>query len=243
MSATALREPWFLKGRTSVAQRAILTSVVLGGMGFVAGEAIHVSDSMVLRIWKSGPGQHSLLAVADGLASIILVTVVFLPCAYWVGHSVAGTILRSLWITFVINSQLLGGQTFGELFYSEFYGDTTHWLIEWLSGPARNLGVDVWVLVRPTLFWLALSSASFLCSWTWPTAAGASFLSIPVSVLLIHGIPVIDPLIRSLFSGSPLWSWAGNLFGWYYFGQYWFVLVTPWGIPFWFPPAREPTPQ
>ncbi|HTN03576.1 MAG TPA: hypothetical protein VL132_16920 [Planctomycetaceae bacterium] len=75
-----LREPFFLRGRTSVLQRAVLMSLVLGGLAAIASWIVAGTTVAVL-----GPSESSLaISITWGLTAAIFIHA---PIQHWNGRS------------------------------------------------------------------------------------------------------------------------------------------------------------
>lgn len=238
MPTTTLREPWFLEGRTSVWQRAVLMSLVLGGLGLVAGLAWMISlDFLVANTgyavddWKYfGPALSSLIAAE------VLVTLIGIPYLRWQGQSPWSIAIRCTLMAWIVATPFLGDSTVQsvlnagcERFIVRSFG--RGWLLSTL-----------WT-VELTLLCLAMSVGFFRTTWSFLPAAFISLYGVFMAYLLCMGtkyVIFVPHGLPSIFEAQlKFWRRAYPvMIG----GPYFALIVIPWGIPFWFPPARELAP-
>ncbi|WLD15273.1 hypothetical protein [Planctellipticum variicoloris] len=235
MSPPTLREPWFLKHRTSIWQRAIVMSLVLGGLGFLAG-LIWLMEMFVLLSLIELPDNARVFAF--GVAgSLALGAGVAVPYLSWIGTRFG--ILRTRLNCLVGVAAILSAAT-------AFTLDPT-----WIFNPPVvshsgttffRIHIPVVILIQFPFIWLAWSAALLRRTWGWLIMSGlsaGSLLAIPATIYAI---------------GAVLNQWSDQLslqfqqiavitVGGTSTSQFLALLVIPWGIPFWFPPAREPAPQ
>lgn len=208
----SLREPFFLRGRRSVAQRAVVMSLVLGGLAMLASWLMYgvVISMVTLRVegWVA-----SILATTAGVASILLV---YGPLSYWnrrpwwfIGFVVPVSVaLTSLAATTIIQTTISPDDP-------GFLGLTAGMVL--LMG-----GIGIVMLRRSRAHLMAFI---------------ASVLTAPVAALQMSLIQNYDvssaplgmvPMVQTMILVS---MYATILFG----------LSVPWGIPFWWPPSAEQT--
>ncbi len=234
VSNSADREPWFLEGRRSVLQRAVLMSLVLGGLGFVAGIGWLVGVMVLINLIPAF--DEAMLVVFGGTGCLALGGAVAIPYSRWLSHPPAGTALRvvglvvcgALLASLVSSLMVLVESVDSEIMSPDEYSN-------------RWLRIPIEYLLLFGAIWLAWSVAFVRRSWMWPLMAGLSAASILLLPVLIFGM---DASTTHLIGWLPLEVQqilaiaSGVTVG----GQFFALLVIPWGIPFWFPPERNPAP-
>lgn len=234
MLTSTLREPWFLEGRTSVWQRAVLMSLVLGVLGFVAGIGWLVGVMVLINLIPAF--DEAMLVVFGGTGCLALGIAVAIPCSRWLSHPPAGTALRVVGL--VVCGLLLASLVSSLMVLIESADSDILSHDEYSN---RWLRIPIEFLLLFASIWLAWSVAFVRRSWTWPLMAGLSAVSVLLLPLLILGM---DASSNHLIGWLPLEVQqilaiaSGVTVG----GQFFALLVVPWGIPFWFPPANEPAP-
>ncbi len=236
--AIQLREPFFLRGRRSVLLRAIWMSLALGVIGGGAGLAT-VLFYLLLGLMLQGSDEIDMRLIV-GSAAISLATVIGIPYFRWRGESVFGIATRAGCILLIAAGPMLfeNAALWGLLDLANQQLDAWKSDVEW--GDMLILPVEV--MFALTLLWLAWSAAYFRRSWTWLLTVLVSGLSIPCWILSVtvalfsvglaqNGLPgeVFMVLVIVYQLSIP--------------GQFFVLLVTPWGVPFWWPPETEVPPQ
>lgn len=234
MSAALFRDPWFLQGRTSVLQRAILTSLVLGGLGFLAG-LVWLAEIIVLTSIEELEG--AAFVIAFGVTgSLALSLTVAAPYLLWNGKSSGRTI--ACVIFFVNVAAILSVATAG---FSTLAKNSTPDVVSQSDDAAFWLRIAVTYLPQFVSIWLAWCAALYRRSWGWLIMCGLSACSLGALSVLVYAYEVVMnqrigqfPLqFREIFART-FWATLTS--------QFFALLVIPWGIPFWFPPPREPAP-
>ncbi len=211
-----LREPFFLRGRKSVLQRAVIMSLVLGGMAAFASWIVAGTAVAVL-----GPSDSSLaISVVWGLAAAIFIHA---PIQFWNGTSWR---LRTI-VAIPINAAALYLCVF-----------TTSYESLRQLGRTFNVNFAIAVLllingaqlVRPLRLHIIAYVGSVLGGIV--VAAIALAINDPTQIQIpLPGVPDIVELALTLAAVY------GSLFG---------ALAIPWGLPFWWPPQEDspagPTP-
>lgn len=77
--AAPLREPFFLRGRRSALQRAVLMSLVLAGLSIISAWILAVADFLAFRILML-PGYCEVMATAWGF---VLTLTIYGPLGFW----------------------------------------------------------------------------------------------------------------------------------------------------------------
>ena len=201
------REPYFLQGRTSVIQRAVLMSMVLFGLTAIAG--------WVVAMATFASGRHFVMWVlppAWGLATGLLV---YGPLHYWNRRN-------ALWTVAAVLMGIMLQNWFIHLMRDQEF--------RWLSKTSREAMGFAMLLagggllqVRCTrlhavAYLLSVGAAIFpLAITTWidnPGNLGRSNLgfSVPAAIAL--------PMAYAAL-----------------FGTWMAALAVPWGLPFWWPPT------
>lgn len=235
MSNSAAREPWFLEGRRSVLLRAVLMSLVLGGLGFVAGIGWLVGVMVLINLIPAF--DEAMLVVFGGTGCLALGIAVAIPYSRWLSHPPAGTALRVVGL--VVCGALLASLVSSLMVLIESADSKIMSPDEYSN---RRLRIPIEYLLLFGAIWLAWSVAFVRRSWTWPLMAGLSAVSIFLLPVLILGM---DASSNQLIGWLPLEVQqilaitSGVTVG----GQFFALLVVPWGIPFWFPPARKSAPE
>lgn len=231
MSNSAAREPWFLEGRRSVLQRAILTSVVLGGLGFLAG-LVWLAETIVLSSIEELEGAAFVFAFGV-TGSLALSLTVAAPYQLWNGKSSGRTI--ACVIFFVNVAAILSVATAG---FSTLAKNSTPDVVSHSDDATFWLRIAVTYLPQFVSIWLAWCAALYRRSWGWLIMCGLSACSLVALPVSIYAYEVVMnqskeqfPLqFREIFART-FWATLTS--------QFFALLMIPWGIPFWFPPDRQ----
>lgn len=240
--ALPLREPFFLRGRTLVIQRAVIVSVVLGSIAFVAG-VVWAALAMALcnRLFAPTSDQHHFQLFAA--AAIGCVMAVGVPYSLWLRHSLVDAAGRVVWIGAVALVPVWGRLMVVNAMPWHYFGGFQ------LDPPVLEdvlflrtppfLGIEL-----PMLFfilWAGWSTAFMRGSRIWFVSSGMSLLSVPAIIaadVMILALPqwngLQTPITDFVFGAESLRILA---FG----GQSFAIFFIPWGLPFWWPPKPEST--
>ena len=202
-----LREPFFLKGRTSVVQRAVSMSLVLGGLSGLAGWAIAAATLIALEMLSSTMLAHFLCAVW----TVAALAIVYGPLNYWNR--------RPLFWTFAA-----APLSYGAMFAFQELADVNNSAanLAWMSFVfAAFSAVSGLPLVRPR----CTHALAYVASVT------AAIVPTLIAHLIHHGewpasLGITDGFAFLLSFALWFSSWLA-------------ALAIPWGIPFWWPPAKE----
>lgn len=208
----SLREPFFLRGRRSVVQRAVCMSLVLGGLALLASWLMYgtilLTAAAGLPTWIS-----TILGPTVAIASILLL---YGPLSYWNR--------RPWWfIAFVVPTSVpVAGLTAAAVIQATIDVDNPGWL-GLAAGQALGMGGIGCVLLRRSRAHVTAYIASVL------TAPVVAFQLNLLENFDMNSSPVgFIPAIQTIVLVS---AYATILCG----------LSVPWGIPFWWPPAVEET--
>lgn len=225
MFSPTRRDPWFLKGRTSVLQRAVLTSVVLGGLGLLAG----LAEAIILLNLPPVPFPANVffLGLTDSFSLALIVAVSYLRWSERLAELIATRVFHLMFWTAVLSSvtAVLLMRTAEVVSYAD---------LPWILSPFAHV-------LQFTVIWLAWCVAMIRPSWNWlflSILSACSLLALPltvygIEVVMNHGNPQLPPQFQPLFLVACEATFAS---------QFLALLLVPWGIPFWFPPPREPAP-
>ncbi len=236
--AIPLREPFFLRGRRSVLLRAIWTSLALGMIGGSAGLAAELFY-LLLGLMLQGSDEDVMRLVFSS-AAISLATVAGIPYFVWRGSSARGIATRAGCIMLIAAGPMLteNALLWGLLDLANQQLDAWKSGVEW----GEMLIVPVEVMFGLTLLWLAWSAACFHRSRSWLLTFLASGLSIPFWIL---------SAVASLYSPNLASRWLPDEVTMILAivtqlsipGQFFTLLMIPWGVPFWWPPEIKLPPQ
>lgn len=210
--AISLREPFFLRGRRSIVQRAVVMSLVLGGLALVASWLVYGTVLFVLTaglpVWVG-----SVLGPTLGIASILLV---YGPLSYWNR--------RPWWfIAFVLPIALAVASLTASAIIQLTIDPDDPGFFSLTAGLALTMGGVGCVLLRRSRAHVMAIVASIL---TAPAAAlqflltqNYDFSSAPAgTVTAIQSLMLVSIYVTILGGVS-----------------------IPWGIPFWWPPSMVQT--
>lgn len=234
--AIQLREPFFLRGRRSVPLRAIWMSLALGVIGGGAGlAAVLCYVLLALTLENSNKGVVQIIA---GSTAISLATVVGVPYFRWRGDTACGIATKACCIMLIA----AGPMVLEVKLLRVLLDLATQQMNAWTNMGAEELLMAVRIMFGLTLLWLAWSAACFRRSSSWLLTFLASGLSIPFWILSVAA---------SLYSLNFASSWLPDEVTMFLAivtqlsipGQFFALLVIPWGVPFWWPPETEIPPQ
>lgn len=203
-----LREPFFLRGRKSVLQRAVIISCVLGTL--TAAAAWIVAAATITASWAFGnDSMYFSIPVSWGFASALLI---YGPLNSWnrrTWHWTAAAVPVGMLLLFLFIAWMRDGDH-GP--YSEAVRSTIgFFLVLLVSGLLQ---------IRPRILYVAAYLASIL---------GAAVPGL-VMVLIDHpGRLRIPGFTQEMMEGIVFAALFGGWFG---------ALSIPWGLPFWWPPER-----
>lgn len=243
-----LREPFFLRGRRSVLQRAILMSLSLATIGWTAGLGASLFASAILAHRHVDPFQKCAEAtVAYNVSAVVaLAFCAGIPYFFWAGSSVRGIVVRVVWILAAgIGSVWMAGGERLWIWSCRLYGDLDSCFgsSEGLTTTLRFIALAPWLYPTLILCWIVWSLACIRRSWLFPGITVLSMACFPLWFATIHLVFWSDWIPRRWLAGS-----GGDLY-WIIADQsiigYVFVLLlVPWGIPFWWPPkSAAPLPE
>lgn len=180
-----LREPFFLRGRKNVLQRAVIMSLVLGGLTAIVGWIVAAA------VVAMGPGESPFLpSLVWGITAALLL---YGPLHFWNGRSWRLTLLTIPGST----ASLYGFIMFVD-HYAQRYVDKTMAMIVGLTGFLLVNGI---LLVRISR-WHIFAYAASLIGGTIPAAIVFSIND--VGRLAIPGVPeeMIVAIVLAAFLGS-----------------------------------------
>jgi hypothetical protein len=226
----SLREPFFLRGQQSRLVRAIGMSLALGGMGFVVGTAWFGGARATFAFLGTGRSDDYELAFFSGSAGMLLAAISILY-AYWLRRHSLDTLLRAVWIPCLATAPWLTAPLLQPQLdeWSVFLDDS------W------NLPLDFLTLYG--LLWFAWTTASVRPAAIWFLSAGLSFLSVPLTIVLLKSVEWIAVFYWSWIPGISLVDALELATVLTFGGQFFAALLIPWGIPFWRPPVAGEMPD
>lgn len=231
MSAAPFREPWFLKGRTSVVQRAVVMSLVLGGLSLVAG----VLGMIGFFLTMTSPGSNHLASVASCVGGAALALAVAAPYARWQGDSEI-TVTHRLWTMLAV---CLSISVVVELLDSA----CPQAMADLRARAGRVFHDEARIALALAIICLAWNAAFVRPTRQSLLMVGLSTPSIPAMPLMFQAINLGHAVVvRSMGGSSPAVTVFEIVSILSLPGQCFALLVVPWGIPFWFPPERNPAP-
>lgn len=244
-----LREPFFLRGRKSVLQRAVRISLALIVLSIAAGIVAGMASVLLLRFshLSTSGQQASLLGLFGGTAAAALATIVGTPYFFWQGRSARGIALRVTWIIALAAGSLVfaGGLIWGLIQPTQSPGG--------LPGDMLAFGnLLLWAPVKElfplALLWLAWTTACRGRPRNWLLMTVVSGLSLPVWILAYNVATQATSALHGVvpMTGFPQQLALGITFRSSITAQFFALLTIPWGLPFWWPPEEtspaEPTP-
>lgn len=206
----SLREPFFLRGRRSIVQRAVVMSLVLGGLAMLASWLIYGTVILMARadlpLWIS-----TILGSTVMIASILLL---YGPLSYWNR--------RPWWfIAFVVpTSVTVASLTAAAILNMTISPHEPGWLGLTVAMTLFTGGIGCVLLRRSRVHLIAFMSSLLIApvvAFQLNLLENYNSSSAPAGML-----PVIQPII--LVS-----AYVTILCG----------LSVPWGIPFWWPHTHE----
>lgn len=219
-----VREPWFLRGRRSRLQRAVLNSMALATLAMMATWAAIIICTAFFNVpndWCSrSPGGAALVT------GICVSLMMGFPIQWGLQSSVKSAILSTLgqlatlvivnWCFWIAEPEILGyywsrGVVLWVPFHAMTYATAFHaWLPTQVRGaPNANLNSKLAVLA-------AVICLSLVDNWTYPRRSGAWSVSLEVDRL------------------AQLVVWWGGLN---------MAMLVPWGLPWWQAPPDEATSE
>lgn len=230
MSNSVAREPWFLEGRRSVLQRAILTSVVLAGLGFLAG-LVWLAAAVILVSIIPLPFQTTVF-VFGFTGSVALALVVAVPYLHYRETLTELSVARVCNLIFF--TAVLSGVS--AILSPPMTESTSHAHdVPWLWIPFAHL-------MQFVLIWLVWCVVMIRPSWSWLFMSGlsaCSLLAVPCLIFVLETAMNRRSAPFPQFVQQTLITALSTTIT----SQFLVILVVPWGIPFWFPPERKPAPQ
>lgn len=213
--AVQLREPFFLQGSTSVLERAIRMSLVLGAISGAAGWILTIVTSFY--------------ELADWNVSLF----VFIPAAW----SICATVVICSAINFWNRRSPLWTLLAAPANYLSIYLLMTCWK----NGPASY---GVFFQLWPGHLAVAAFSGLLLVrlSRSHALAYALSMIRSPLPLVVHYLLP--NPLQRFgwLIPWRPWLMDHISIYAPYY--MVWFAAIyVPWGVPFWWPPEADDTPR
>lgn len=221
-----LREPFFLRGRRSILQRAGIISLALGGLAFVAGTMWLIGSGAALdevRGLMPGTVYYAIMATSAGIA----LTSIAIPYSYWLGNTWTGTALRAIWIIGIVTAPCVGGEELQDQLDAG-----TYWLEEALGLP-QAIPLD-FVLIL-SLLWLGWTTAFARMSWSCGASAVTSVLSIPGAIVLMHLLTRLSEAQQKALPMGGIGEAVEVITLLSFGGQFLTLLIVPWGLPFWWP--------
>lgn len=244
-----LREPFFLRGRKSVLQRAVRISLTLVVLSIAAGIVAGMASVLLVRFSPSNASGHqaNLLGLFGGTAAAALATIVGIPYFFWLGCSVRGIALRITWIIALAAGPLVfaGGLIWGLIQPTQSPGG--------LPGDMLAFGnLLLWAPVKDlfphALLWLAWTTACRGRPRNWLLMTVVSGLGLPVWILAYNVAIQATSALHGVFpmTGFPRQLALGIAFRSSITAQFFALLTISWGLPFWWPHEQEcpaePTP-
>ncbi len=228
-----LREPFFLRGRRSVLLRAIWMSLAISVIGGGAGlAAVLVYLLLGLTVGLEG----GLLRLVGGSAAVSLATVVGIPYFRWRGDSVRGIAARAGCIMLIAAGPMLleNKLLWGLLAQAAQQLDAWKSDMEW----GERLIVSAEFMFVLILLWVAWSAACVRSSRSWLLTILVSGLSIPLWILSL-AVSMYSVGFAQNALPSNVFSIMLSVLQLSLPGQFFALLVIPWGAPFWWPPNTE----
>ncbi len=208
-----LREPFFLRGRKSVVQRAVIMSCVLGTLAAVAAWSMGLA-AMLAGDYSAPP----LIEYMGRPIAWCLATSLFIygPLNAWNG--------RSAWWTFASASAGFLLMFIG-CFYFHFSENRLGEEFRTLTGNRGTLSITTWSGLLQVRFHRLhlLAYLSTILAAAFPLAIGL--------LLATPGIPRFIP--------RPPWVPHEAVTAAAFFGSWFAALSIPWGLLFWWPPERN----
>ena len=212
------REPFFLKGRTSVVQRAVMMSLVLGGLACVAA-------FLLATVSQHTFDMNDAFSTADIAWGILVGAILFAPLNYWNCRSVILTISAAMT---------------GVLFQAHI-ASTVEQLVdpyEPMTSSSVLLHTTEYVAIVCTSY--QVYSGLLLIRFTRIHVA-AFVVAITASILPATYILLCDSVeaYRALMAtGIPMWL-VNSLYDTWNYAANLCTMFIPWGIPFWWPPEKD----
>ena len=207
-----LREPFFLRGRTSVVQRAVIMSLVLGGLACSGGWI------MTLVALSLSPPANAALYSLGFSGPLVLVTLIYRPLLHWNRTPPQ--------LPFLIVGCLIA-----------LIVSLLNCLLPTPSHSARTIGalsVSIHLTVVVVLSGLYLRRNTRLHAAAFWLSLALTPLPIMLTYLLQYPhrfrVPWVDGGMQIALTGTA------------YLASWLCVMSVPWGIPFWWPPQVPESP-
>lgn len=177
MPVSPYREPWFLTSRTSVLQRAVLTSFVLGGLGFFAGLVWLVATVVLVSITPLP--LRATVFVFGVTGSLSLALVVAVPYLHY--HDTLTELSVARVCNLIFFTAVLSGVS--AVLSPPMTESTSHAHdVPWLWIPFAHL-------MQFVLIWLVWCVVMIRPSWSWLFMSGlsaCSLLAVPCLIFVLE---------------------------------------------------------
>lgn len=237
-----LCEPFYLRGRKSLLQRAVLMSLVLGTVGYAAGACWAVAIHVLISSGLDSLSYAYHVPVYSGTAAVALYVV---GCWYGrlLAYSQRGTLLASVWLlTVIVILPCLADPETLEVLAGRYPWNVE---IELPRYQPRSLNLipvkHAESLELSYVISLAWATAFIQGSRIWLAPAAISLVVSPLLAGWVQ-LTMADTFIaqRAIFAGTPSLFEIGWILS--YGGCQFAILLLPWGIPFWWPPDADKRP-
>lgn len=209
-----LREPFFLRGRRSVLQRAVIMSCVLAGLTAVAGW-LAAATIVVMDRTISALGQETATFIAALAFGSIAALLLQAPLNFWNRHSWRWSLISIPSLTAIFY-----------VFLKWFRYD---------SGLSPELHL-------PLGFLFAIGAAGLLQLRPQRHHVLAYLFSVGGAAVPALCFLLISPPDRFRIPALPPAMTRTVVYA-IMFGGWFAALTIPWGLPFWWPPERESPPE
>ena len=211
-----LREPFFLKGRTSVVQRAVIMSLVLGGLACSGGWCV-TGIATIVTLGLLGASYYDQEVIC-GAWCVLYVGLIYAPLNFWNRRSVAWTLFAvpihfsAMHVFMTMAAEALWRPIAGGLPYPEGLYRPEAEIGRVIFGTTLFLGL---LNVRPTWAYGVSYCVSGLAA-VLPALSAAVCLGLAGA----HFRDLQPETIGSLQLATFVSTWMA-------------ALAVPWGIPFW----------